>query len=165
MKLIDEKGKLFGIINAMDFFVIVLVIAIGAGTYYKFGIMDKTSATAATVPIEYTFEVKKVRDYMFNNVKEGDEIFDKTSGNSIGKIVEITSSPAKEVSSFADGTGINAEVQDRYDVVFKIEAAGTITSDGYFVNKTYELVAGSKKKIMTKYFEGEGSVKDILTEK
>ena len=47
MKLIDNKGKLFGIINAIDFFVILLVIAIGLGTYYKFGVMDKTSTNVA----------------------------------------------------------------------------------------------------------------------
>ena len=162
MKLIDNKGKLFGIINAIDFFVILLVIAIGLGTYYKFGVMDKTSTNVAMEPISYTVEIKKVRDYIFNNVKVGDELYDKTSGNSIGTITDIDSEVAKDIVEMVDGKGVYGEVENRYDVLLTVEAEGVVKEEGYFVNKVYELVVGSKKKFVTKYFECEGSVRNII---
>ncbi len=162
MKLIDEKGKLFGKINAIDFCVIVLVIALAAGAFYKFRVLDKTSTTAAMEPVSYTVEVKKIREYVFQNVKEGDLLFDKTSGKSIGTIVKVEGVPAKEAVLCTDGTYRQGEVENRVDVTFTIEAEGIVNEDGCFVHKTYELVSGSERKFMTKYFECDGKVKDIL---
>lgn len=162
MNIINKNGKIFGLINVIDFFVLLIVVVIAMGTYYKFVVLDKTSSTVAMEPISYTVEVKRVRDFIFSNVKEGDILFDKTSGNSIGKIVKVEATPAIDSLSTIDGSYKTVEVENRYDVVFTIEAEGTITDGGYFVNKTYELVVGSSKKFMTKYFEFDGKVKEIL---
>ena len=35
MKLINEKGKLFGVINVVDLLVLLAVIAVAAGVGYK----------------------------------------------------------------------------------------------------------------------------------
>ena len=43
MKLIDKKGKLFGLINAIDAVIALIIIVIAAGAVYKFAFMDKTS--------------------------------------------------------------------------------------------------------------------------
>ena len=40
MKLIDEKGKLFGKVNAIDLCVLIIVIALAFGAYYKFVVME-----------------------------------------------------------------------------------------------------------------------------
>ncbi|NLK36954.1 MAG: DUF4330 domain-containing protein [Epulopiscium sp.] len=162
MKLVNEKGKLFGKINIIDFCVILLVIALALGAAYKFRGLEKTSTTTTMEPIRYTIEVKKIRDYIFQNVKEGDLIFDKTSGNCIGTITKIDATPAKEAVLCIDGTYNMGDVENRIDVVFTVEGEGVISADGYFINKTYELVSGSERKFMTKYFECDGSIKDIL---
>jgi hypothetical protein len=36
MKLIDEKGKLFGLINIVDFLVLLAVLLVLGGAVYKF---------------------------------------------------------------------------------------------------------------------------------
>lgn len=162
MRLVDEKGKLFGRINVIDFSIIVLVIVLGFGAYYKFHVLDKTSTVGSMEPMSYTVEVKKIRNYVFQNVKEGDLLFDKTSGKSIGKIVKVEGVSAKEALLCTDGTYRLGEVENRVDVTFTIEAKGIVNEDGYFVHKTYELVSGSERKFMTKYFECDGKVKDIL---
>ena len=161
MKLINEKGKLFGLINAIDFCVILLIVLIAGGTYYKFGVLDKTSTSAAMQPISYTVEIKKVRGYIFDNVQECDVLYDKTSGNSIGTITKIEGKPAEEVQMGLDGTMINTEVENRFDVTLSVEAEGVVSDNSYHVNRTYELVRGSTRKFMTKYFEGEGKIIDF----
>lgn len=162
MKLIDEKGKLFGKFNAIDICVIIIVIVLAFGAFYKFRVNDKTKISGAMLPITYTVEVKRIRDYVYNNVKEGDLLYDKTSGNCIGKIVKINGTPAMESLSTIDGSYKNVEVQNRIDVVFTIEGEGVKSDKEYLINKTYELVRGSSKKFMTKYFECDGKVGDIL---
>ena len=152
MKLVDEKGKIFGKFNVIDLCVVIIVLILAAGTYYKFGVMDKTSTASAMEPVTYTVKINKIRDYVFNNVKEGDTLYDKTSGNAIGTITKIESQQAKDYVTVEDGQVKQAPV----------EAEAVVNDSGYFVNRTYELLKGSKKKFMTKYFECDGSVEEIL---
>lgn len=162
MKLIDERGKLFGKFNAVDFTILLIIVVLIFGAFYKFRVLDKTSTKAAMVPVKYTIEVRKIRDYVYQNVKEGDPIFDKTSGNCIGKIVEVKGTPAKDTLMLTDGSYQTVEIQNRLDVIFTIEAEATVSDSGYFVNRNYELVSNSARRFMTKYFECEGKIKDVF---
>lgn len=162
MRVTDKKGKLFGKINIIDFFVVIIIIVLIAGAYYKFGVSDKTGTTTALQPVTYTVKVNKIRDYVFNNVKEGDTLYDKTSGNAIGTITKIESEPATDVVEMNDGTVVRGQVENRINVIFTVEAQAAVSDSGYFVDRTYELLVGSNKKFMTKYFECDGSVYEIL---
>ena len=162
MKLVDEKGRLFGLINAIDAAIAAVIIVIIAGADYKFAFMDKTSTVTPTEPITYTVEVKKVRNFIFDNVREGDKLFDADSGSEIGTITAIDYVGAKEPMGLADGTLILADVENRYDVVFTVDGDASSSNGVYYVNRNYEVVIGSTKKFATKYSEFEGKVKEIF---
>lgn len=157
----DKKGKLFGI-NLIDFCVVIIVIVLAAGAYYKFKVLDKTSGGTELQPVTYTVEIKRVREYALQNVKEGDELFDKTSGNSIGKIVKVESEQATEPVLCNDGIYRTGTVQNRINLKLTVMGEGTVTEDGCFINRTYELVRESDRRFITKYFEAEGKIKDFL---
>jgi hypothetical protein len=161
MKLIDEKGKLFGMINAIDCCVLVLIIALGIGAYVKFG-MDKTNNSATMQPISYSVKVEKVRKIALDNVKVGDTLFDKISGNAIGTIVAVDSEQATERIKMPNGTIVRGDVENRINLILTVDAEGIVDDSGWFVNKTYELLVGSKTIFITKYFECEGSVNEIF---
>lgn len=161
MKLIDKKGKLFGLINAIDLCIIVVIVVIIAGAVYKFKFMDKTSNTAAMQNVTYTVKIEKIRNYVFDNVEVGDELFDKTSGNDIGKIVKVDSEQATENIQLNNGTYIKGNVENRINVILTVEAPAVKNNSGTFVNRTYELLVGSQKKFMTKYFECDGYINSI----
>lgn len=158
----NNKGKLFGKINFIDFFVIVIVVVLAAGAYYKFSVLDKTGSSAEMQPVTYTVEIRRVREYALQNVKEGDELYDKTSGNSIGKIVKVESEQATEPVLCNDGIYRTGTVQNRINLIITVMGEGTVTEDGCFINRTYELIRESDRKFMTKYFEAEGRIKDFL---
>lgn len=162
MKLIDEKGKIFGKFSIIDLCVVIIVIVLAVGTYYKFGVMDKTSTSAAMEDVTYSVRINKVRDYILNNVKEGDMLYDKTSGNAIGKIVKVESQKAQDLVETKDRGFVMGDVENRIDVTLTVEAQAVVNEKGHFVDRTYELLVGSKKKFMTKYFEGEGSIYEIF---
>ena len=162
MKLIDKKGKLFGVINAIDAVIALIIIVIAAGAVYKFAFMDKTSTVTPMEPVTYTVEIKKVRSFTMDNVKEGDTLFDTASGSAIGKITKIDYTTAKEPMGLLDGTMIMAEVENRYDVLFTVEAEASTSGDVYYINRSYEVVVGSTREFATKYSQFEGKVKEIL---
>ena len=161
MKLIDEEGKLFGIVNVIDVCIIIIVIVLGVGAFYKFNVLDKTSSTAAMQPITYTVRVDKIRDFVLSNVETGDTIFDQASGNAIGTIVNVESEQAYEYINMPDGTFTKAPVENRINVIFTIEADAVVNDSGCYVNRTFELLRGSQTKYMTKYFECTGIVESI----
>ncbi len=164
-RFVDEKGKIFGKINIIDFFVIIVVVLLIFGAVYKFTTMNKSvgsTGSASSQTVNYNVKVEKVRPVSLENVKEGDILFDKTSGNSIGKIIKVESEVAKDIVEMSDGSAVLGEVENRINLILTVEAEGIVNSKGTFVGKTYELLVGSKKKFFTKFFECEGSVSKIL---
>ena len=161
MRFIDKKGKLFGKVNVIDLCVVFIVVVLIFGAVYKFKFMDKTNNTVAMQPVTYTVKVDRIRNYVLDNVVEGDFIFDKTSGNEIGRIVNVESEQACDYINMPDGTISKVNVENRINVIFTVEAQAVTNSSGTFVNRTYELLVGSQRKFMTKYFECDGSIYSI----
>ena len=164
MKFLDKNGKLFGKINAIDLCVITVVVLLALGAIYKFGIVNNTSesGSTATQPISYKVKILNTRQYSYDNIQAGDILYDKTSGNAIGTIVEVDSEPGVDLVERPDGTAVLGEVENRINIILTVEATGTITSRGHFVNRTYELLVGGIRKFYTKYVECEASVSEIL---
>ncbi len=162
MRNSNKKGLVFGKISIVDIAVIIIVILLAAGTFYKFKGLSKTSTNTPMTPVTYTVEVKKVRAFVFDNVKEGDILYDKTSGNSIGTIVNIEGTPAKEATATTNGDVALMEVKNRVDVKFTVEAEAVVSNDGtYSINRTYDVIKNSAKTFMTKYFQCSGTITEI----
>lgn len=163
MKIIDGKGRLFGKINVIDIFVVLIVFVVIFGAYYKFGTLNKISGNPSdTSKVTYTVQIKKVRGFVFNNVQEGDILFDKVSGTPIGTITKIEGNQAMDTMATFSAEQILVPVQDRFDIILTVEADGTKNNDRVYINRTYELIVNSNKRFVTKYFEAEGCVKEIL---
>lgn len=75
MKIIDEKGKLLGLVNIIDFIVIVLVLLVAAGVVYK---LRAPSATAEVKHVKAVIMVPCVRPELAEAVAVGDKM---VSGN------------------------------------------------------------------------------------
>ena len=57
MKIINEKGKLFGVINVVDLLVLLAAIAVIAGVGYKLFAPQIASVAARQVPMTVTVRV------------------------------------------------------------------------------------------------------------
>lgn len=158
MKFVDKKGKLFGKISIIDLSILLIIILLCVGTYYKFFALDNTSVAQTMVPIKYDVQILGSRKFLPDAIKEGDILYDKVSNNSIGKISKVTEEPAKQVIQLLDGNFKECYVPERYDVTLTVEAEGTITSSGYRVNRAYELIINSNKNFRTKYANATGKI-------
>lgn len=100
MQIIDEKGKLFGLINPIDLLVLVLVIAIAAGLYLKMRPTEKTQEYAvADVLVEAAF----IHPETAKAVKVGDRLVANGSFTD-ARIIDLRVEPGLIATTKADGT-------------------------------------------------------------
>ncbi|MFZ5634579.1 MAG: DUF4330 domain-containing protein [Bacillota bacterium] len=71
MKLIDDRGKVFGLINIVDLIILLVVLLVAAGAAYKF---TRESAQGKKVTVEFQVVVPHVRPELAEAVKVGDRM-------------------------------------------------------------------------------------------
>ena len=81
MKIIDEKGKLFGIVNIIDLCIVLFVAVVAAVVVMFFSANSNTEAqiTQKRITIEVTAIQKDICDAMQKDKK----IFDKVQNNAL----------------------------------------------------------------------------------
>ena len=158
-KIMDERGRLFGVINIIDVIVILLAVVLVCSVYVKFSKNERTAAGSSDLQgVTYQMEIKTVREGTANNLKAGDKIWNQESGVELGTIREVSVTPGKLPKALADGTYAEGSVQDRYDVVLTIEGNCQILNGRYFANKSDEIRDNHEKKVQTKYCKMTGTV-------
>ena len=143
-----EKKRKF---NKLDACIVVIILVLIFGAVYKFFFLEKTSKTVSMETIQYEMTIENLRDYAFVNLQVGDTMYDYTSGNAIGKIVDITWVGATDPLPILSGEIIKAPVENKYDAIVTLEAQATVSNGVFFVGKTYEICVNSKRKAYTKY--------------
>lgn len=147
MKIIDKKGRLFGLINIVDLLIIILLLALVAVGVKRFG--NKAAVGEATTKKGViTAEIKDVRDVTAKNVKVGDPIYDYDKGTLIGKILTADIEPYKDKTEY-QGKFFNSEVPGKYRVIMTIDADVKETQDFYQVG-TEQIRIGAEMRIKNK---------------
>ncbi|NLW40856.1 MAG: DUF4330 domain-containing protein [Tissierellia bacterium] len=121
MKIMDEKGKLFGIINIIDL-TVILVIAL-----LVFGGVKRLKARPVSIAEDkkalLTIEVSDIRKPTVDSIVVGDPLYHYDKGQLIGTIVDKKVEPYKEPVESGDGRWILAEVPEKYAVIMTVEAS------------------------------------------
>ena len=132
MKIMDEKGRLFGKINLFDLIALmVLVLGLLVIGLRLTGGEEEAVAPAyssATVQIEST----GMRDYMVESLKEGDLLYEENK--KIGVIKEIRAEKQKVDTLLPDGSYQAIERVLFYDVMLTIETEQYYEDAGQYVN-------------------------------
>ena len=83
MKIINQKGKLFGVINIVDLLVVLAVIAVAAGIGYKLFATQIADATAEQVAMTVTVRVRGATPFLVEEVQRNSQVGKQmVSGNS-----------------------------------------------------------------------------------
>ncbi len=150
MKLVDEKGRLFGKLNLIDLAVILVVVAVAAAVCMKlFGNNAVASATSQQVTLTYEVVAQDVPEHV------ADYCTAHTGGQllSSGKLLDgyITGCEAVEVET-TDGT--------RTDLYFTVEVNTSFTSSAYVVG-SQEVRVGMEHLVKTSDIEVEGIISSL----
>lgn len=109
MKLIDDKGKLFGKVNIVDLFVVVIIVALVAAVGYRF--LSPAVNNEGTNPLtedEYcyvTLYCNQMVPEMSSSVKVGDKLV-ANGKYTDAEIVAIGEKPAAYVGYNSDGVAV-----------------------------------------------------------
>ncbi len=125
MKIVDEKGKLFGLVNVIDLLVLAAVLLVIGGAVYKFKGKDTVQNTPKTVRV--TVLAPAIRPEMLTGVQVGDKMVSGSSFTNVA-IKDFEIQPAFMVISDSDGRRVEAIDPFLKDVVFTLEGTTTISS-------------------------------------
>ena len=133
MKLVDKRGKVFGIINVIDLTIIVVIVvaALAAGAY--FSVSD--NGNGAGQKITYEIEMQRQTKTFADSVEIGDTVSDSEKNIVIGTIINKNVTPATQVNpDLEQGKYVKSTVPDAYNVVITVEADAIVSDKNILVN-------------------------------
>jgi len=160
MKLIDEKGKLFGLINIVDFLVLLAVLLIIGGAAYK--LKGPAGGDTAVKTVKATVLAPALRPEMLTGIKIGDRM---VSGSSYTDVVitDIKIQPAFMVTTNSEGQRVEAIDPFLKDLIVVVEGKTPIT--GATINLGGQEIRRDKDYyIKSLDYEFKGKILDVKIE-
>ncbi|OPZ74257.1 MAG: hypothetical protein BWY80_00662 [Firmicutes bacterium ADurb.Bin456] len=159
MKVIDEKGRLFGLINIVDLLVVAAILLVIGGAAYK--IKERGgSGTARTV--QATILAPALRPEMLTGIQAGDRM---VSGSSFTDVVikKIEIRPAFMITT--DSQGRRVEAYDPYlkDLIVVVEGK-TVISGGVINLGGQEIRSSKDYYIKSLDYDFKGMILDVQVE-
>lgn len=150
-KLIDENGRLFGLVSVIDVVVIAVVAVLAAALYTKDSAMPIASAADPMQTIQYTVSITNMPEGRLDSLRVDDRIYDKETGNPMGIIKDIQTQDCVISMLKVDGTYVMAPIESRYNVKLTVEAQARVDERGhYYVNRANIVGVGWSMDFFTK---------------
>ncbi|NMA82304.1 MAG: DUF4330 domain-containing protein [Epulopiscium sp.] len=161
MKLIDEKGKIFGFINIIDCIVLLVVAAVVFGIGYR-GLTKRSTLggpSAEPQPIIFTVRATEQMEAVALGFQEGDTLFAKQNYVS-AKITAIEYEPSIVYIETAEGEIKGATHPTLKDILFTIEANVTVKGPILEIGGQ-EIRIGSHHWVKTQTNQAAGLIESI----
>lgn len=112
MKIIDEKGKLFGIINIVDLIVIILILSIAGGICYRL-ISSRVNASGGNPlggekEVYVTLYAQQQIPEVADAIKKGDRLVANNQYTDAEVVEVVDVQPAATVNPNADGQSVQS---------------------------------------------------------
>lgn len=145
MRLIDDKGRLFGLVNIVDLAVVLLVVAVAARIGLKSRLLRAVNPSTLK-PVEVVLLIEDVRPATANAVSEGDTIVNAKSNAVLGELIAKEVVPALKEVETADGRLVEAEAPYRKDVYITVRGQGQVT-ENVIILGGYEMRVGANAQV------------------
>lgn len=161
MKIVDKKGKLFGIFNLFDIFVVLFIISLVAGVYLVF-IKGNDSGTKENIKVEYELLLEEARKSLYIDAfAPGEKVYFKESDILIGTIIEVKSEEAWEYIADVNGKYVKSITEGFYDITLVLEADAVKASDGYIIHNNWNAFKGTSIEFSTRRYTTIGMVTSL----
>lgn len=153
MKVIDEKGRIFGKLNIIDLLVVILLIALVAALGIKI-VRQGDAGVTGTTKLTYTVKVSGVEPEVYQSILKNIPGQLMASGELLdATVVSVKATPCENEASI-DTSGGTLDItmrDDLLDLVFTIEAnvTNTVTDE----LGTQEIRIGKSHIVKTTKFE------------
>ena len=163
-KIIDDRGRLFGLISFIDVIVAVVVIVLALAVFVKFRTGDGSLMTANTDDITFSVKIYSIRETNVNHLRVGDRVYLTDLDSYVGTIVDVVVEDAYTIEPILDGTYVKGRIHERYDVTLYISAQCSASNGRYYIDRTHELNMNSQVWLNTKYNYVIGTVMSITAD-
>lgn len=132
MKIIDDKGRIFGLINYIDLFFLLAIIFI----FSRFILTDKELNLSKGLnnenleEVEILYLISGIKDVSIDSVNIGDVFKSVTTKDVVGEVIKKDVETSYLMTTDEKGKVIYSEIPDRFDMYLTIKANGLITDDG-----------------------------------
>jgi len=145
--------------NVIDALIIILLIAVVLGIYFRFNVIERLTSEEKTETYTVSFSVDNIRYTTPSYMNVGDKVYFGDTGDLFGTLISesenqsvLSITPASEI--FVDSSGSIKEVfyeaESRVDAKGRIECRGIYTDEGGFcVDGTRYIAPGQTVEINT----------------
>ena len=161
--LMDSKGKLFGKVSIVDIVIVLLIVAAIVGAYFRFH--GKSSEVVANdAEFYYVIKINNIqasnKDMLLKSIGTPFELFGKVQ-STMGELIDVKTENAVNSITKNDGTIVNAEIPERFDVTLQFKVLGKTNEYGYFTPEMHEISAGKEYNIKNKYCCVSGMIQKV----
>ena len=163
MKIINEKGKLFGIINLVDLLTLLLIALVVAGGVWKLAGSKIQETAAPTVKMVSVMRVRGAVPSLFDALDESDKRI--ISGNSYtdAVVTEWHSEPYLVQVPKADGEIVTSEDPYKIDIVVTVESSVNAGTASPKIG-SQEVRSGRTFILKTQTFEVNANIESVVFE-
>ena len=124
MKLVNEKGMLFGIINVIDLAIILVIALVAVAAVFKFAAPAASEAIAPKSDMTVTLRVRGAMNYLKDEVLKLQPGVKLIAGSDYiaAEVVSVESIPYLSAATTSDGKFVTSEDAQKCDLIIKIHA-------------------------------------------
>jgi len=154
-----EKKKSF--INIIDAAIIIVIIAIFAGSFVRTYMKNHSPANTSVTAVEYTVLIKSA-DKDFRRLLDNEsDVYLSDSDSLCGTIADVTKTPAKTYVEQSTGELAIKYDPSETDITAVIRADARVDKNGVFVADNVFIAAGKSLDLYTRAFEFECQVQSV----
>ncbi len=156
MKLMDDKGRLFGKVHFFDILIALLVVVGILAIALRFA--PKQEQEAKTFSAEYTIELQNLGDHFLDAFEVGDSLYEE--GELLGTVKAVETRPATMPYVGAEGKRIDAKYNHVHHITLTVETDQMSNDNGYYIGKQ-EFLNGTGHNISNGFAQCRGIVREI----
>ncbi len=163
MKIVNEKGKLFGIINVVDLLALLAVIAVIAGIAFKLFAPKIQDASSPLVEMTTVVRVRGATTFLQQEVQRNSPVGKRMVAGSDyvdGDIIDMQFDDYVIQATTEDGRIVNAKDPAKKDIIFTIKSKVRKDTPTPKIG-TQEVRAGRTFIVKTNDFETSGLVVSV----
>lgn len=161
MKVLDEKGRLFGKISIIDLLVIVVIVGVVAWFGYSmFGKNLRTEVSQREEETEIVVVASGMRPTTAEAIAKGGKIFEFKTGACVGEVVGVETEPTVVWLLEGDGRWVQTQSDDKVDAFVTIRGTARIGENVITMNGV-EIRVGGSIGLKTKFATFQGYIMNM----
>lgn len=164
MKLIDEKGKIFGKINLIDLVVVFLIVFLVTAFCYKILAPKVSTSQLAQGEVTALIKCTSKTEHLAKSIQKGQKLVFGTNYIEAATITDVSYSASDSITTDSQGNLRMVKHPILKDILISIQA-NVNTNAAILKVGTQELCQGKKFTVKTHTLEIDGSVESITINK